>query len=177
MVANDPPFAEQLANLRAPPFGGDAPVPGTIESADRFVRASYYLHHLPELADTAEAVAGVAAVASTVSVPPGAPYDDFSVYPTWWVSAADFTGLTYYFWSRTSPAAIWVELPGAGADPRCPGPLGGPGPTRPGRRGVRPAAAGWAALLSRSGPGDVHRVTGSERPAAAGRPAVACGDE
>ncbi|MGP7998640.1 MAG: linear amide C-N hydrolase [Streptosporangiaceae bacterium] len=121
VVANDPPFAEQLANLRSyRPFGGDAPVPGTIESPDRFVRASYYLHHLPEPADAAEAVAGVAAVAGTVSVPPGAPYDDFSVYPTWWMSAADFASLTYYFWSRTSPAAIWVELPGAGLVPGAP---------------------------------------------------------
>ena len=49
VAANDPPFAEQQANLRRyRPFGGDQPVPGGIESADRFVRASYFLHYLPD---------------------------------------------------------------------------------------------------------------------------------
>ena len=161
VVANDPLFAEQLANLRRyRPFGGDAPVPGTIESPDRFVRASYYLHHLPEPAGAAEAVAGVAAVAGTVSVPPGAPYADFGVYPTWWVSAADLTGLTYYFWSRSSPAAIWVELPGAGLTPGAPGSLGGPGRTRPRRRGVQGRLRpGWAgADRAAPAPGEVRRA-------------------
>ncbi len=112
VVANEPPFSEQQANLRRyRPFGGDQPVPGGIESADRFVRASYFLHYLPEPRDTAEAVAGVVSIAGTVSCPPGAPYEDFGVYPTWWISAIDLTNLTYYFWSRTSPALIWVELP------------------------------------------------------------------
>jgi penicillin V acylase-like amidase (Ntn superfamily) len=112
VVANEPPFAEQRANLRRyRPFGGDQPVPGGIESVDRFVRASYFLHYLPEPRDTAEAVAGVVGVAGSVACPPGAPYEDFGVYPTWWVSAIDLTNLTYYFWSRTSPALIWVELP------------------------------------------------------------------
>ena len=50
-------------------------------------------------------------VAGSVACPPGAPYEDFGVYPTWWMSAIDLTNLTYYFWSRTSPALIWVELP------------------------------------------------------------------
>ena len=92
VVANDPPFAEQRANLcRYRPFGGDQPVPGGIESIDRFARPSYFLHYLPEPRDAAEAVAGVVSIAGTVSCPPGAPYEDFGVYPTWWVSAIDLT--------------------------------------------------------------------------------------
>ncbi|MGH3122746.1 MAG: linear amide C-N hydrolase [Streptosporangiaceae bacterium] len=112
VMANDPPFAEQQANLlRYRPFGGDLPVPGGIESTDRFVRASYFLHYLPAPRDVAEAVAGVVNIAGTVSCPPGAPYEDSGVYPTWWVSAIDLTNMTYYFWSRTSPALIWLDLP------------------------------------------------------------------
>jgi penicillin V acylase-like amidase (Ntn superfamily) len=111
VTANDPAFDEQLENLRHyRPFGGDRPLPGGIESVDRFVRAAYYLHYLPEPRDLAEAIAGVVNIAGTVSCPPGAPYEDFGVYPTWWTSAIDLTNLTYYFWSHTSPSLIWVEL-------------------------------------------------------------------
>jgi penicillin V acylase-like amidase (Ntn superfamily) len=134
VMANDPSFDEQLANLRQyRPFGGDRPVPGGIESADRFVRAAYFLHYLPEPADLNEAIAGVVNVAGTVSCPPGAPYEDFGVYPTWWTSAIDLSNLTYYFWSHASPSLIWVELagldmlPGSPArslDPRAPGLVG-----------------------------------------------------
>ena len=95
-------------------------MPGGIESIDRFARASYFLHYLPEPRDAAEAVAGVVSIAGTVSCPPGAPYEDFGVYPTWWVSAIDLTHLTYYFWSRTSPALIWAELPRLNLRPGAP---------------------------------------------------------
>jgi penicillin V acylase-like amidase (Ntn superfamily) len=134
VMANDPSFDEQLDNLRQySPFGGDRPVPGGIESADRFVRAAYYLHYLPEPADLTEAIAGVVNVAGTVSCPPGAPYADFGVYPTWWTSAIDLSNLTYYFWSHASPSMIWVELadldlqpgsPTRSLNPRAPGLVG-----------------------------------------------------
>jgi penicillin V acylase-like amidase (Ntn superfamily) len=57
--------------------------------------AGYFLHYLPEPANLAEAVAGAISVAGTVSVPAGAPYNDFGVCPTWWTSAIDITNLTY----------------------------------------------------------------------------------
>jgi choloylglycine hydrolase len=110
-MANSPPFDEQLAQLaRFQAFGGTEPLPGNILSADRFVRATYFLRHLPAPRTYAEALAGVIHIAGNVAVPPGAPYDDFSVYPTWWTSAADLSNSTYYFWSRLSRALIWVPL-------------------------------------------------------------------
>ena len=121
VMANDPPFDEQLENLRHyRPFGGDRPLPGGIESADRFVRAAYFLRYLPEPANLTEAIAGVVNVAGTVSCPPGAPYEDFGVYPTWWTSAIDLTNRTYYFWSHASPSLIWVELAGLNLGPGSP---------------------------------------------------------
>jgi penicillin V acylase-like amidase (Ntn superfamily) len=121
VMANDPAFAEQLVNLRRyRPFGGDRGVPGGIESIDRFVRASYFLHYLPEPRDIAEAVAGVVNIAGTVSCPPGAPHGESGVYPTWWTAAVDLTNLTYYFWSHTSPSLIWVELSGLDLSPGSP---------------------------------------------------------
>jgi penicillin V acylase-like amidase (Ntn superfamily) len=120
-MANDPAFDEQLEHLRRyRPFGGDRPLPGGIESTDRFVRAAYFLHYLPEPADLAEAIAGVVNIAGTVSCPPGAPYEDFGVFPTWWTSAVDLTNLTYYFWSHTSPSLIWAELSGIDLSPGAP---------------------------------------------------------
>jgi penicillin V acylase-like amidase (Ntn superfamily) len=121
VVANDPAFDQQLEHLRHyRPFGGDRPLPGGIESTDRFVRAAYFLHYLPEPGNLAEAIAGVVNIAGTVSCPPGAPYEDSGVYPTWWTSVIDLTNLTYYFWSHTSPSLIWAELSGIDLRPGTP---------------------------------------------------------
>lgn len=111
VMANDPPYDEQLALLgRYRGFGGELPPPGDILSRDRFVRASYFLKYLPEPSNDQEAVAGVVSLARNAAVPAGAPYDDFSVYPTWWISATDVTNRTYYFQPTTSPNLIWLEL-------------------------------------------------------------------
>lgn len=111
VMTNDPIYEEQLVNLaRYRPFGGELPLPGDILSPDRFVRASYFLHYLPEPQTYAEALAGPVLIARNVAVPPGAPYDDFAVYPTWWISAVDVTNLAYYFQVVTSPNLIWLEL-------------------------------------------------------------------
>ncbi|HEX3947521.1 MAG TPA: linear amide C-N hydrolase [Acidimicrobiales bacterium] len=111
VMTNDPDYDRQLENLALyRPFGGDRSPPGDILSTDRFVRASYFLHHLPSPATVEEAVAGAVLVSRNVWVPPGAPYDDFSVYPTWWGSAVDVTNRVYYFQAVSSPNLIWVGL-------------------------------------------------------------------
>lgn len=111
VMANSPAYDEQLANLsRYAPFGGDLTPPGDITSLDRFVRASYFRHYLPEPASITEAVAGVFRISQNAAVPPGAPYNDGGVYPTWWHAASDVTNLSYYFWSTLSPSVIWVDL-------------------------------------------------------------------
>lgn len=111
VMANSPVLEQQLQNLtRYKPFGGELPPPGDITSADRFVRASYFLHYLPEPESVEQAVAGVYQLIQNVAVPYGAPYDDGGVYPTWWESVVDTTHRTYYFASTRSPSVIWVEL-------------------------------------------------------------------
>jgi len=73
-MANDPTYAEQLANAaRYEAFGGALPLPSDIVSADRFVRAAYFLRHLPRPANELEAVAGVIRLAHNVAIPYGAP--------------------------------------------------------------------------------------------------------
>jgi penicillin V acylase-like amidase (Ntn superfamily) len=123
VMTNDPPLDQQLANLsNYQAFGGTiAGLPGGIQPEDRFVRASYFLQHLP-VADTAEtALAYVAGIANNVSVPFGAPYvGDSSTYPTWWTTAADLSNLTYYFHSTLSPNVYWVELSNLELSPGAP---------------------------------------------------------
>lgn len=126
VMANSPTLDQQLDNLsRYRPFGGELPPPGDITSPDRFVRAAYFLHYLPEPQDINEAVAGVFQLISNVSVPYGAPYADGGVYPTWWRAGADLTNRTYYFGSTRSPGIFWIDLPALadvtevlGMDPR-----------------------------------------------------------
>ncbi len=111
VVANSPSLGEHLVNLaRYRPFGGELPPPGDVTSLDRFVRASYFLHYFPEPSDARQAAVAVMQVLQTVAKPLGVPYPDGDVYPTRWLSAVDLTNLDYYFWSRTSPAAIWLNL-------------------------------------------------------------------
>jgi choloylglycine hydrolase len=130
VATNDPPYDEQVAGLsRYRPWGGELGIPGDIVSEERFVRATYFLSHLPRPADDAEAVAGVFGVARNCQVPYGAPDDRFDTYPTWWTSVTDLTERVYYFQSTRAPNVVWVEIDGldfaAGApvlalDPRDP---------------------------------------------------------
>lgn len=111
VMANSPELDKQLHNLsRYRPFGGELTPPGDITSLDRFVRANYFLHYLPEPNTVQEAVAGVLQLIENVSVPYGAPYQDGGVYPTWWHTAADLTHRTYYFESTRSPSVFWLNL-------------------------------------------------------------------
>ncbi len=111
VMANDPSYEEQVAGLRRyRPFGGTEEIPGDILSTQRFARATYFLGHLPEPHDERDAVAGVLGVTRNASVPFGAPYDDFSVYPTWWASVTDLTNATYYFQSTRAPNVVWADL-------------------------------------------------------------------
>jgi choloylglycine hydrolase len=110
-MANDPTYEEQLARLaRYRDFGGDLPMPGDIVSADRFVRASYFLRHLPAPSTREEALAGVISLGRNVSIPFGAPDNRFDTYPTWWLSASDLTNRVFFFQSTRTPNVVWVEL-------------------------------------------------------------------
>ena len=114
VMTNEPPLDEQLANLqRYQDFGGTiGGLPGGIASQDRFVRASYYLRHLPQPDGAPKAVAYVMGIAANVSAPFGAPDGGAAgdTYPTWWRTATDVTNRVYYFSSTLAPNVIWVEL-------------------------------------------------------------------
>ncbi|BBY90262.1 linear amide C-N hydrolase [Mycolicibacterium tokaiense] len=115
LMTNDPTYDEQLQLLAAHDFShptGVTPLPGNVNAVDRFQRAAYFSALLPEPAGERQAVAAVMAVARNVSVPFGAPYEDFGVYNTEYRTVCDLTNRTYYFELTTSPSVLWAQLDG-----------------------------------------------------------------
>jgi len=114
IMTNDPPYDEQLALLKKQDYSkpsSDLPIPGNVNAVDRFQRAAYFMAMLPQPKNEGEAVAGVLAIARNVSVPFGAPYEDFGIYNTEYRTVIDLTNKRYFFELTTSPNVIWIDLP------------------------------------------------------------------
>ena len=72
VMTNSPIFDEQLAlNEYWKQIGGTVMLPGTNRAADRFTRASFYVHAIPKDEDPVIALASVFSVIRNVSVPFG----------------------------------------------------------------------------------------------------------
>jgi choloylglycine hydrolase len=112
VMTNSPPFDQQLAlNAYWEQIGGTVMLPGTNRSADRFVRASFYINAVPQTTDERLAVASAFSVIRNVSVPlgittPGQP----NISSTRWRSVCDHKNQRYYFESTISPSVFWVNL-------------------------------------------------------------------
>jgi choloylglycine hydrolase len=111
-MTNSPTYDEQLKlNADWEKKDRNTELPGSIQSQDRFVRASYYLSKLPQTGDERQAVAGVFSVMRNVSVPWGVGDPEHpNLSPTYWRSVADSTNKVYYFESALSPNIVWVNL-------------------------------------------------------------------
>ena len=112
VMTNSPTYDEQLKlNAKWDTVDKNKELPGSIQSQDRFVRASYYLSKLPQTDDERQAVAGVFSVMRNVSVPWGVGDPEHpNLSPTYWRSVADSTNKIYYFESALSPNIVWVNL-------------------------------------------------------------------
>lgn len=112
VMTNSPTYDEQLKlNAEWDKKDRNTDLPGSIQSPDRFVRASYYLSKLPQTSDERQAVAGVFSVMRNVSVPWGVGDPQHpNLSPTYWRSVADSTNKVYYFESALSPNIVWVNL-------------------------------------------------------------------
>ena len=115
VMTNEPPLAWQLNNLkRYRPFGGDLPLPGDVDPASRFVRASTFLSTLPKASSAAEAEGNLYGVMKNVAVPAGA--EDYSggqaedSWVTLWTVIANLDEGSYAFQLARNPYPIWVEL-------------------------------------------------------------------
>lgn len=111
VMTNQPAFDQQLANLRRyRGFGGDERLPGTHEPADRFVRAAYYVTHLPPPASEREAVAALMSVMRNVAAPFGiADPERPNVSTTIWRTVENLSDRTLFFDGVLSPHVFWIQ--------------------------------------------------------------------
>ena len=112
VMTNSPRYEYQLAiNDYWKEVGGLQMLPGTNRSSDRFVRASFYIHAIPQTADAKIAVPSVLSVMRNVSVPfgintPEKPH----ISSTRWRSVSDQKNKVYYFESTLTPNLFWLDL-------------------------------------------------------------------
>ena len=112
VMTNSPRYEYQLAiNDYWKEVGGLQMLPGTNRSSDRFVRASFYIHAIPQTADAKIAVPSVLSVMRNVSVPfgintPEKPH----ISSTRWRSISDQKNKVYYFESTLTPNLFWLDL-------------------------------------------------------------------
>jgi hypothetical protein len=112
VMTNSPTFAEQLTlNNYWKRLDGSKTLPGSHQSQDRFVRASYYVEKLPQAREERQQVAGILSVMRNVSVPWGEPDPQHpNIAPTYWRTVLDHSRRVYYFESALSPNVVWVNL-------------------------------------------------------------------
>lgn len=112
VMTNSPIYDDQLAlNAYWQQIGGVAMLPGTYRSADRFVRASYYVEAVAKESND-QAVAIAFSIIRNVSVPLGLvpPKDKPNLSSTLWRTVSDHKKRRYYFESTSSPNVFWVDL-------------------------------------------------------------------
>ncbi|MDG3006956.1 linear amide C-N hydrolase [Paludisphaera mucosa] len=122
VMTNSPTYDQQLAlNAYWQEIGGTAMLPGTSRAADRFARASYYIHTIPPTSDAHRALASLFGVIRNASVPlgvttPGQP----NISGTVWRTAYDLKDRVLYFDSATSPTVFWTPLAKMDFEPGAP---------------------------------------------------------
>ncbi len=113
VMTNSPVYEKQLAlNAYWSRMDGAKFLPGSHQSEDRFVRASYYLERLgQDITDPRRQIAGVFSVMRNVSVPWGAADPEHpNIAPTYWRSVLDHGRKRYYFESALSPYVVMLDL-------------------------------------------------------------------
>ena len=112
VLTNDPPMPQMKEiNNYWKQIGGVNMLPGTVRSSDRFVRASFFINHVPTNADYTSALASLSSIMGTVSVPYGYEIEgEPNVSSTQWRSISDATGNKYYFKLAYATADFWIDL-------------------------------------------------------------------
>jgi penicillin V acylase-like amidase (Ntn superfamily) len=111
VVTNSPQYAKQLVNAKKyVGLGGTKPLPGNIYSDERFIRAHYYLKHLPMPKTKKQMQGELLSLMRTLSTPYGAPYDEFSAYPTHYRTMIDLSDGIYFWEYALSTKVISIDL-------------------------------------------------------------------
>ena len=112
VLTNEPSFPAMQSILSYwTGIGGNNMLPGGVRSADRFVRASYFVNHVSAPRSADEAVAVTSSIINNVSVPmgyeiPGQP----NLSSTQWRSICDISRERYYMQFADSGGLFYVDL-------------------------------------------------------------------
>ncbi|MBL5950317.1 linear amide C-N hydrolase [Enterobacter asburiae] len=111
VMTNSPEYDKQLTlNSYWEKQDGNLYLPGSHQSEDRFVRASFYLKNLPKEMSENSSVASIFSIIRNVSVPWGVKDDKHpNLSPTYWRSVVNHKSGVYFFESATSPSVIWLN--------------------------------------------------------------------
>lgn len=112
VLTNDPPMPQmQAINNYWKAVGGKNMLPGTVRSADRFARASFFISHVPTDFDYPDALGCLESIMGTVSVPYGYEIEDEpNLSSTQWRSVSDATGGKYYIKFAQSTGDLWIDF-------------------------------------------------------------------
>ncbi|HSW69445.1 MAG TPA: linear amide C-N hydrolase [Gammaproteobacteria bacterium] len=112
VLTNSPTFNLQLENLKQyAGWGGSKSLPGTTDANQRFVRAAYYLSHLPKPISSRDQVAAISGILQNATQPYGVASSErpFIAY-TEWRTFADLTHHIYYFNSLLNLNSFWIQF-------------------------------------------------------------------
>ncbi len=112
VLTNDPQHdAMEAINNYWKGVNGVNMLPGTVRSADRFVRASFFINHVPTNFEYPEAWGSLNSIMGNVTVPYGYEIEgEPNVSSTQWTSIADLTGGKYYFRFANNQSAFYIDL-------------------------------------------------------------------
>ncbi|MDE6301245.1 MAG: linear amide C-N hydrolase [Muribaculaceae bacterium] len=113
VLTNDPTFPQmQAINDYWKGIGGQNFLPGGVRSSDRFVRADYFVHHVPVKGITSDqGVTELMTIINNVAVPygyevPGSP----NLSSTQWRSLSDLNRHRYYFQFADQQSSFYIDL-------------------------------------------------------------------
>lgn len=112
VLTNDPQYRDMEAiNAYWKKKGGVNVLPGTVSSPDRFVRASFFISHVPTNFDYDNALGSLSSIMGTVTVPYGYEIEgEPNVSSTQWTSFSDLTGGRYYFRFADNTSSFYIDL-------------------------------------------------------------------
>ena len=111
-LTNDPQYPQMTAiNDYWTAVGGTNMLPGTVRSADRFVRGDFFAKHVAKTGDTKEGLAIIRSILMNVSVPYHYAIEtEPNVSMTQWRSFSNLRDKLYYFDMATSEGIYYVDL-------------------------------------------------------------------
>lgn len=112
VLTNDPAYPQMTAiNKYWEGVGGVNMMPGGVKSPDRFVRADFFIHHVPTNVDYNSAWGSLSSIMGAVSVPYGYEIEgEPNISSTQWRSIADISGGKYYMKFADAYSDFWIDL-------------------------------------------------------------------